>query len=91
VKCRHEHAQFVKCDREAIILIVSLYVDDLIFAGNNRIMFDEFKHSMKMKFVMTDRGKMRYVMGDEIKEYNKGIFIYEQKYAKEIMQRFGMY
>jgi len=46
-------------------------------------MFDEFKHSMKKKFVMTDRGIMRYVLGVEIMQYNNGIFIY-QRFGKEI-------
>jgi hypothetical protein len=34
-KCPHEHTLFVKYGAEKEILIVSLYVDDLIYTGNN--------------------------------------------------------
>ncbi|GAU39416.1 hypothetical protein TSUD_323640 [Trifolium subterraneum] len=57
VKCQHEHI-FVKQDKIGSILIVSLYVDDLIFTGNNEAMFESFKRSMKNQFAMTDLGKM---------------------------------
>ena len=43
-----------------------LYVDDLIFTGNDEIMFDEFKKSMILEFDMTNLGKMRYFLGIEL-------------------------
>ena len=42
-KCDYEHSLFVKREKEDIILIVSLYVDDLIFTGNDELMFAKFK------------------------------------------------
>ncbi|MCH93102.1 retrovirus-related pol polyprotein from transposon tnt 1-94, partial [Trifolium medium] len=56
-KCPHEHTLFVKQDGSKI-LIVSLYVDDLIYTGNNIDKFESFKNSMKKKFAMTDLGQM---------------------------------
>jgi len=50
VKCSHEHTLFVKTRNEGTLLIVSLYVDDLIFTGNDEEMFDVFKQSMKEEF-----------------------------------------
>jgi len=44
----------VKREKEDIVLIVSLYVDDLIFTGNNKLMFARFKSSMKHEFDMTN-------------------------------------
>ena len=43
-----------------------LYVDDLIFIGNDEIMFAEFKKSMMLEFDMTNLGKMRYFLGIEL-------------------------
>jgi Reverse transcriptase (RNA-dependent DNA polymerase) len=40
--------------RKDEILIVTLYVDDLIFMGNNQRLIDEFKREMKLEFEMTD-------------------------------------
>ena len=39
-KCPHEHALYCKVHKNGDILIVCLYVDDLIFIGNNPSMFD---------------------------------------------------
>lgn len=40
-----------------------LYVDDLIFTGNDDVMFDAFKKSMMAEFEMTDLGKLHYFLG----------------------------
>ncbi|PNY16189.1 putative CC-NBS-LRR resistance protein [Trifolium pratense] len=61
-KCPYEHTLFVKYGVNDEILVVSLYVDDLIYTGNNQKLMDEFKSSMKKKFAMTDLGKMRYFL-----------------------------
>jgi hypothetical protein len=89
-KCPYEHTLFVKNGVNNDILIVSLYVDDLIFTSNNSSLMDEFKTSMMKKFDMTDLGKMRYFLGVEVEQCQKGIFIHQQKYASEILVRFGM-
>lgn len=57
VKCPSEHTLFVKTSGKDNLLIVSLYVDDLIFTGNNAKMVTVFKDSMKREFDMTDLGK----------------------------------
>jgi hypothetical protein len=49
-------------------LIVCLYVDDLIFTGNNLKMFGDFKQAMVKEFEMTDNGHMAYYLGIEIKQ-----------------------
>ena len=71
----YEHTLFVKREKEDIILIVSLYVDDLIFTGNDELMFAKFKSSMKHEFDMTDLGKMRYFLGLEVMQRINGIFL----------------
>ena len=89
-KCDYEHTLFIKTRKEGKVLIVSLYVDDLIFTGNDVLMFTEFKNSMKDEFDMTDLGKMRYFLGLEVLQRSDGIFISQKKYTLEVLQRFGM-
>ena len=89
-KCDYEHTLFIKTRKEGKVLIVSLYVDDLIFTGNDVLMFTKFKNSMKDEFDMTDLGKMRYFLGLEFLQRSDGIFINQKKYALEVLQRFGM-
>ena len=44
------------------ILIISLYVDDLIFTSNDESMFVKFKNSMKHQFEMSNLVKMKYFL-----------------------------
>lgn len=71
-------------------LIISLYVDDLIFTGDDERMISDFKSSMMREFEMTDLGKMRYFMGIEVMQFDGGIFISQAKYVVEVLRRFGM-
>ena len=88
-KSCHEHTLFIK-RKESKILIVSLYVDDLIFTSNDFLMMQSFKNSMKKEFEMTDLGEMKYFLGVEVRQTEKGIHIGQRKYAREILERFGL-
>ena len=70
------------------ILIVYLYVDDLIIIGDLPI--DMFKSAMKQEFEMTNLGLMKYFLGIEVNQSEKGIFISQSKYANDILKRFNM-
>ena len=88
-KCPYEHALYIKIKNEDI-LIVCLYVDDLIFTGSNSSMFEELKKDMAKEFEMTDIGLMSYYLGIEVKQEDKGIFITQEGYAKEVLKKFKM-
>ena len=88
-KCPSEHTLFTKTE-EGKALVVSIYVDDLIFTGNDEKLIKEFKVSMKNEFDMTDLGKMKFFLGVEVVQNSKGIYMSQRKYALEILQRFGM-
>lgn len=89
-KCDFEHTLFFKAGERGKFLIVSLYVDDLIFTGNCENMFAMFKSSMKKEFDMSDLGKMRFFLGVEVMQCTEGIYISQRKFAKEVLERFGM-
>ena len=79
---------YTKVNKEGQILIVFLYVDDLIFTSHLSI--DMFKSEMKKEFEMTDLGLMKYFLGIEVTRNDKGIFICQNKYAKDVLRRFRM-
>lgn len=74
-KCPYEHALFINHEKGGKILIVCLYVDNLIYTGNDETMFLEFKKSMMVEFEMTVMGKMHYFLGMEVKQTLDGIFV----------------
>lgn len=89
-KSNHDHTLFSKSVGEKL-LMVSLYVDDLIFVGNDDVMCEEFKQSMKQEFEMTDLGRMSFFLGVEVHQSMKGIHLCQKKYAKEVLERFRMW
>lgn len=89
-KCPYEHTLYIKTGEKGNLLIVCLYVDDLIFTGNDECLFREFKQSMMKEFEMTDLGEMKYFLGTEVTQSAGGIFICQKKYAQEVLERFKM-
>jgi hypothetical protein len=79
---------YTKVNQEGKILIVCLYVDDLIFTGD--LYVNDFKNSMKTKFEMIDLGLMKYFLGIEVDQSDDGIFIFQTKYANEVLKSFRM-
>ena len=72
------------------MLIVCLYVDDLIYTGNNTTMSESFKKSMMVEFKMSDHGMLHYFLGIEVVQSANGIFISQKKYVQDILDRFQM-
>ncbi|BFG35668.1 hypothetical protein CerSpe_219420 [Prunus speciosa] len=67
-----------------------LYVDDLIYMGSDKAMFDEFKNSMMIEFDISNLGLMHYFLGIEVNQYPAGIFLSQKKYVQEVLDRFHM-
>ena len=84
-----EQTLFIKRKRGKI-LIVSIYNDDLLFTGDDEKLLEEFKHSKKKEFAVTDLGQMRFYLGIEVIQRLDGIFICQRKYAAEVLNRFGI-
>lgn len=88
-KCYCEYTLFVKTKGEDV-LIVSVYVDDLIYMGSSKSMMEEFKRSRMEEFAMIVLGRMKYFLGVEVIQDKREIFINQKKYAEDILVRFGM-
>ncbi|KAL0379240.1 UNVERIFIED_CONTAM: Retrovirus-related Pol polyprotein from transposon RE1 [Sesamum radiatum] len=71
-------------------LIVSLYVDGLIYTGNNEKMIHDFKEDMMKTFEMSDLGLMHFFLGIEINQEKEGIFICQKKYTETLLKKFKM-
>ncbi|KAK2448647.1 hypothetical protein QL285_007899 [Trifolium repens] len=83
IKCPYEHTLYIKA-QGGDILIVCLYVDELIFTGNNPTMFAKFRKEM------TGIGLMFYYLGIEVKQEDHEILITHESYAKEVLKKFKM-
>ena len=57
---KSEPTLYVKRQGKTNILIVSLYVNDLVFTGSDSKMVKEFKKEMMKKYEMSDLGLLHY-------------------------------
>jgi hypothetical protein len=81
---------YIKIKESGDALIICLYVDDLIFIGNNPKMFEDFKQAMIKEFEMMNIGFMFYYLGSEIKQEEDGIFVSQEKFARDVLMKFKM-
>lgn len=88
VKCPYEHTLFIKNHEGGKIVIVCLYIDELIYIGNDIAMFNRLKTSMMTEFEMTDLGKMYYFLGIEVKQTTNRIFVGQKSYTEAMLKRF---
>lgn len=86
----NEQTLFTKVNKQGKHLIISLYVDDLIYTGDDENMMVEFKESVMKEFDMTNLGKMKCFLSIEVVQFDGGIFISQAKYVMEVLRRFGM-
>lgn len=70
-----EPTLFFKNNDGGKILIISVYVDDLLYTGNDELMLKNFKSSMQKEFDMSDLGKIRFFLGIEVLQNSAGIYI----------------
>ncbi|CAL8124780.1 unnamed protein product [Prunus armeniaca] len=62
-KSQSEATLYTNTRGEAEILIVSIYVDDIVYTGNSQSMLKEFKKDMMVKYEMTDLGLLHHFLG----------------------------
>jgi len=71
-------------------LHVLVYVDDMIISGNNSAAIHTFKHYLSTYFHMKDLGSLKYFLGIEVARNSTGLFLYQRKYALDIISEVGM-
>jgi Reverse transcriptase (RNA-dependent DNA polymerase) len=89
-RCKSEPNLYVKSSQDSGTMLVCLYVDDMIYLGTNSEMVEDFRNKMQKEFEMTDLGLLKFFLGLEVAQEGNGIFLSQQKYAKDLLNRFGM-
>ncbi|KAG6433701.1 hypothetical protein SASPL_105316 [Salvia splendens] len=86
----NEPTLYAKKGNNGSLLLVCVYVDDIIYMGSSNSLVTEFKESMMNMFEMTDLGLLNYFLGLEIKQGEDGVFVFQKKYAEDLLKRFNM-
>ena len=80
---------FVKKVGKTVVYLV-VYVDDLLIIGNNESYIASMKKELKKGFEMTDLGHVHYYLGIEVTQHPKFIFLSQNKYIGDLLNKFGM-
>ena len=65
-------------------------MDDVVFGSTIDNFAHEFSEEMKREFEMSIVGELNYFLGLQVKQQKDGIFIFQDKYAKNLVKRFGL-
>ena len=72
------------------MVIVEIYVDDIIFGSDSDQISQKFIDSMHNEFEMSMLCEMKFFLGLQITQSDKGIFISQTKYINEMLKNFQM-
>ena len=86
---KSDHSLFIyrKGNDMAYIL---LYVDDIILTASSDDLRKSIMKLLASEFAMKDLGPLNYFLGITVTRHADGLFLCQQKYAEEIIDRAGM-
>jgi len=73
-----------------IFIIILVYVDDVILAGNLIPEFTTIKSILHDKFKIKDLGQLKYFLGLEVAHSSKGISLCHRKYCLDLIDDSGL-
>ncbi|CAL2254853.1 unnamed protein product [Prunus armeniaca] len=88
-KSPSEATLYVKAE-DSDVLIVSLYVDDIVYTGSSSQMIEEFRRDMMEHYEMTDLGVLHHFLGMGVIQSKQSIFLHQKKYGQKLVEKFGL-
>ena len=86
-----DHCVYVKRSKEKFV-ILSLYVDDILLASNNKEYVQIIKEWLSSNFDMKDMGEAAYILGVKIERdrSKKMLALSQEHYIKKVLEKFHM-
>ena len=87
-----DHCEYIKRSNNHIV-ILSLYVNDILIAGNYNKLIDVTKKWLSSNFKMKDMGEASYVLGVKIlRDHSKCLLgLSQETYIKKMLQHYHMH
>ena len=70
--------------------MAQVHIDDIVFGATINARVIEFFEEMKKEFEMSMVGEVTFFLGLQVKQNKEGIFISQEKYARNIVKKFGL-
>ena len=84
-----DHTLFMK-HNEGKLTILIIYVDDMIVTGNDVTERKTLQTYLSREFEMKDLIPLKYFLGIEVLRSKQGIFLTQQKYTVDLLNKVGM-
>ncbi|KAK3009164.1 hypothetical protein RJ639_014064 [Escallonia herrerae] len=91
IKALQQNETWDLVPRPSDISVILIYVDDLIITGDDSEEIDRIQVNLGVRFHMKKLGDLHHFLGLELEQNEEGIFLCQQKYAKDLLIRFGMF
>ena len=72
---------YIKFEYNNMVIII-IYVDDIIFGGDLQMLSGNFSSEMKKEFEMSMLGELTFLLGLQVSQSEKRIFITQTKHIK---------
>lgn len=72
------------------IAYLLLYVDDIVLTASSSYILARIITSLQQEFSMKDLGELHHFLGIAVTRSSHGLFLSQQQYATDILQRAGM-
>ena len=70
--------------------MAQVYVDDIVFGATIDDWAIEFSEEMKKEFEISLVGELTFFLGLQVKQKKEGIFVSQEKYARNIVKKFRL-
>ncbi|KAI5350085.1 hypothetical protein L3X38_002976 [Prunus dulcis] len=90
VRSTSEATLYCKTKEDYGTLIVSIYVDDIVYTGSSEELIEDFKTEMMRRYEMTDLGLLYHFLGMAVIQTENCIFINQKKYALILLSKFSL-
>jgi hypothetical protein len=86
IRRKEDQCVYFKLIGDHLIYLI-LYVDDMLFIGNNKEIIQYVKTQLSSKFDMKDLGASNFILGMEIKRdwKNRKLWLNQRKYVETIL------
>ncbi|GJZ45396.1 ribonuclease H-like domain-containing protein [Tanacetum coccineum] len=88
MKPPEDFSLYTKSDKGVFVALL-VYVDDIIITGNSMHEIEKFKTFLKSKFMIKDLGKLKYFLGIEDIDNDKGMCLYQRNYVLDLLSEYG--
>ena len=70
--------------------MAQVYVDDIVLGATINDQAIGFFEEMKKEFEMSMMGELTFFLGLQVKQKKEDIFVSQEKYARNIVKKFGL-